>query len=129
MRGDSPELRSMLGGHVTYNESTFGALVQPSGHEPLKGRATFSGVALSPFGVREVNILFNNGRIRFPATLVADPATSRWYRFYDATTKPSYTRTFAARPANVRLLTDVQVEIVDGRGERTLLDDRWIDWN
>ncbi len=128
-RGDSPELRSMLGGHVTYNESTFGALVQPTGHEPLKGRATFSGVALSPFGVREVNLLFNNGRVRYPATLVTDPATSRWYRFYDATTKPSYARTFEARPANVRILTDVQVEIVDGRGGRTLLDDRWIDWN
>jgi hypothetical protein len=129
VRGDLPELRSMLGGHVTYNESTFGALVLPTGREPLKGRATFSGVALSPFGVREVNLLFNNGRVRYPATLAADPATSRWYRFYDATTKPSYTRTFEARPSNVRIHTDVQVEIVDGRGERTLLDDRWIDWN
>ena len=28
----------------------------------------------------------------------------------------------------VRRLTDVQVEIVDGKGERTLLEDRWIEW-
>lgn len=128
VRGDSPELRSMLGGHVTYNDSTFGALVLPTGHETLKGRATFSGVALSPFGVREVNLLFNNGMVRLPATLTADPVTSRWYRWYDATTKPVFIRKFPERPANIRPITDVQVEIVDGRGERTLLDDRWIDW-
>ena len=29
VRGDSPELRAMLGGHSTYNEDTFGALVTP----------------------------------------------------------------------------------------------------
>jgi hypothetical protein len=127
-RGDSPELRSMLGGHVTYNESTFGALVLPTGHGNLKGAVTFSGVALSPFGIREVNLLFENGRIRFPATLQTDPATSRWYRWYDATTKPAFSRVFLSRPKGVRQFTDVQAEIIDGSGKRTLLDDRWIDW-
>jgi hypothetical protein len=128
MRGDSPELRAMLGGHATYNDSTFGALLLPTGHETLKGRATFSGVALSPYGVREVNLLFENGRVRLPATLKSDPQTSRWYRWYDATTKPAYIREFASRPKNIKPNTDVQVEIIDGRGERTLLDDRWLDW-
>jgi hypothetical protein len=128
VRGDSPELRAMLGGHATYNQDTFGALLLPTGHETLKGPATFSGVALSPFGIRQVNLLFENGRVRLPATLKSDPATSRWYRWYDATTKPAYVRAFAARPKNIRPNTDVQVEIIDGRGERLLLDDRWLDW-
>ena len=66
-------LRAMLGGHATYNEDTFGALLLPTGHETLKGSATFSGVALSPFGIREVNLLFENGRVRLPATLKPDP--------------------------------------------------------
>lgn len=128
VRGDSPDLRAMLGGHATYNENTFGALLLPTGHQSLKGPATFSGVALSPYGIREVNLLFENGRIRLPATLKADLQTSRWYHWYDATTKPAYIRQFASRPKNIKPNTDVQVEIVDGRGERTLLDDRWLDW-
>ncbi len=127
-RGDSPELRAMLSGHATYNESTFGALLLPTGHETLKGGATFSGIALSPFGIREVNLLFENGMVRLPATLKTDPGTSHWYPWYDATTKPAYVREFASRPKNIRPNTDVQVEIIDGRGERMLLDDRWLDW-
>jgi len=128
VRGDSPALRAMLGGHATYNESTFGALLLPTGHEALKGPATFSGVALSPYGIREVNLLFENGRVRIPALLKADPQTSHWYRWYDATTRPAYVREFASRPRDIKPVTDVQVEIIDGRGERTLLDDRWLDW-
>jgi hypothetical protein len=128
MRGDSPELRAMLGGHATYNQSTFGALLLPTGHEPIKGPAIFSGVALSPFGIREVNLLFENGRVRLPTTLKTDPGTSRWYRWYDATTKPAYVHELASRPKNIHPRTDVQVEIIDGRGERLLLDDRWLDW-
>lgn len=127
--GDSPELRAMLSGHATYNEDTFGALLLPTGHEKLKGPVTFFGVALSPYGIREVNLLFENGRIRLPATLKADPQTSRWYRWYDATTKPAYIREFGSRPKNIKANTDVQVEIIDGRGSRKLLDDRWLDWD
>jgi len=127
VRGDSPELRSMLSGHSTYNDDTFGALVTPQ-TTSLKGAVTFSGIALSPFGIREVNLLFNNGMLRLPATLKADPQTSHWHRWYDATTKPAFFREFASRPKNIPAITDVQVEIIDGRGERKLLDDRWLDW-
>jgi len=35
----------------------------------------------------------------------------------------------ARRPWNVGRDTDVQVEIIDGRGERTLLEGRWFWWD
>ena len=35
---------------------------------------------------------------------------------------------FPQRPSAIGRVTDVQVEIVDGRGARTLLEDRWIEW-
>jgi hypothetical protein len=123
-RGDSPDLRAMLGGHATYNQDTFGALLLPTGHESLKGSATFSGVALSPFGIREVNLLFEMG-VRLPATLTR-PATSRWYRWYDATTKPAYFARVASRPKNIQPNTDVRWRC-RRRSERLLLDDRWLD--
>jgi hypothetical protein len=47
------------------------------------------------------------------------PATLTGSRFVAA---------FTQRPANIDRDTDVQVEIVDGRGERTLLEGRWIWW-
>jgi hypothetical protein len=129
VHGDSADLRAMLGGHATYSESTFGALLLPTGHDTLKGPAMFSGIALSPFGIREVNLLFENGRVRLPTILKSDPVTSHWYPWYDATTRPAFTREFASRPKNIKPNTDVQAEIVDGRGERTLLEDRWLDWH
>ena len=42
--------------------------------------------------------------------------------------KPRFHRELTSRPPGVRPSTDVQVEIVDGRGGRTRLDDRWIEW-
>jgi hypothetical protein len=35
---------------------------------------------------------------------------------------------FAQRPADIARDTDVQVEIVDRRGGRTLLEGRWLWW-
>jgi hypothetical protein len=126
-RGDAVALRTMLAGHATYNEATFGALLEPS-MRAIPHTALFSGIALSSYGVRSVTLRFNNGAVRIPAQLVADSATSRWYRWYDATPRPRFVARFATPPAAVRGATDVQVEILDGRGHRTLLPDRWIDW-
>ena len=87
----------------------------------------FSGYAMSPHGVREVNLLFNNGAIRIPAYLFPDAALSKAMPSYPVE-KPRFVREIPARPPGVWPETDVQVEIVDGHGQRTRLDDRWIEW-
>jgi hypothetical protein len=123
----SAQLDAMLRGEPTYNESTFGMLNYPVWGERMKD-VYVSGVAFSPYGVREVNLLFDNGAVRVPAELRADPALSRQFPWYDATPRPRFVCAFDRRPSGVRSSTDIQVEIVDGRGERTLLDDRWVEW-
>jgi len=74
------------------------------------------------------DLLFNNGAIRERTTPLDDPALQRVFRWYDATRHPRFGRAFDRRPRGVRQITDVQVEIIDGRGRRTLLEDRWIFW-
>jgi hypothetical protein len=89
--------------------------------------AWFTGYALSPYGVREVNLLFNNGAVRIPTDLRPDASVTKAHPWYPVPA-PRFMRAFERRPPGVRQTTDVQVEIVDGRGVRTLLEDRWIDW-
>jgi hypothetical protein len=124
----SEELEAMLRGEPTYSETTLGVLHTPVNGERLTDRALVSGFAFSPYGVREVNLLLNNGTIRLPTIRRADPALQKRFPWYDATTEPRFLAAFSKRPQRVWANTDIQVEIIDGRGRRTLLDDRWITW-
>jgi hypothetical protein len=124
----APELEAMLRGEPTYSENTFGMLDYPRAGEVLTDRAFISGWALSPFGIQSVNLLFNNGAIRFPTELRPDPGLKTQFRWYDATPRPRYEAAFSKRPRGVWRNTDIQVEIIDGRGKRTLLEDRWVVW-
>jgi len=108
------------------NAIAFGMLDSPLPGQTLT-KGWFSGYAMSPHGVREVDLLFNNGAIRIPAYLFPDPALSKAMPWYPVE-KPRFVRELPSRPAGVWRSTDVQVEIVDGRGARTRLDDRWIEW-
>ncbi len=125
----SAELDAWLRGDAVYSDATFGTLDYPKPGEVLGRNPLFTGFALSPYGIRQVNLLFNNGLIRVPATLrKGETSLQRYFRWYDATSHPRYDAAFSRRPAGVWPVTDVQVEIVDGRGRKTLLEDRWIEW-
>ena len=124
----SSDLTALLNGELTFNENTFGLLDRPKPEETITPSSSASGFAFSPYGIREVNLLMNNGGIRIPTVLQPDAALSRNFHWYDATTTPRFTASFAKRPRGIWEHTDVQVEIIDGRGERTLLDDRWVNW-
>ncbi|HEY8130286.1 MAG TPA: hypothetical protein VII12_00215 [Thermoanaerobaculia bacterium] len=124
----SPELEAMLRGQVTRNESTFGAFFSPAPDTVVNANTPFYGFAFSPYGIREVNLLVNNGAIRLRTELRDDAPLERQFHWYPATTKPKFVAQFGARPAGVWSHTDIQPEIVDGRGTRVLLEDRWISW-
>lgn len=100
---------------------TFGYLERPP---PLRGKAFFSGFAVSPFGVREVDLLFEDGNVRVPATLIPDAKLPPAWG-----AKPRFVALMAKRPRGVSAQSDVQAEIIDGHGERTRLQYYWIDWD
>jgi hypothetical protein len=124
----SPQLESFLAGRDTCGDGTMGALDFP----PAKirfdhGQAIFSGWTMSPHGIRGVDLWFDNRTVRHAAQLVPDPLlNARCPGEHLARTR--YLAQFASRPAAVRRKTDVQVEVTDGRGRKTVFDDRWITW-
>jgi hypothetical protein len=50
------------------------------------------------------------------------------FPWYPRVRNPGFTLTFAKRPRGVSQWTDVQVEIIDGKGGRTRLPDIVIRW-
>jgi hypothetical protein len=121
----TPELEAMLRGEPTCSESIAGGLFSPSPESAIKPSTLFDGLALSPHGIRHVNLLVNNGSMRLKTTLRPDPALSAKI----PECKPvRFIARFDKRPAGVWQATDVQPEIIDGTGRRLLLEDRWIFW-
>ena len=125
---DDVQFARLLEGKSTYNASTFGQLYQPKAASEISGAMTVSGWALSPRGIREVNALIDNGRIRVPAGLFAREDVTRMFPWYPQTPRPAFATRIPRRPEWVPEETDVQIEIIDGSGKRTLLPDVLVTW-
>ena len=125
----SPALDRFLTHQYTYNTDTFGLLNFPPPEEHVKGAAQFSGWALSPYGVKKVDLLLDTGRVRIPTELRAEPSLHRAFPWYPATTKPRFVALLGHRPHGVHRLTNVQVEITDGRDRTRLLEGCRFTWD
>jgi len=106
---------------------TFGFLDTPGPGVRMGIRPFFSGFALSPYGIARVDLLLQNGAVRLPTGLAAEPPTTRLFPWYPVP-RPRFLAAPNARPKGVDVETDAQVEIIDGRGVRTRLEDRWFEW-
>ncbi|HEY8181358.1 MAG TPA: hypothetical protein VII32_03910 [Thermoanaerobaculia bacterium] len=124
----SAELDAMLRGKPTRSQTTFGAFFSPPAGKQIGPETVMSGFAFSPNGIRSVNLLVNSGGKRLPTQLHEDPVLQRAFPWYPATTKPQFTAQFPKRPAGVWKKTDIQPEIIDGKGNRILLEDRFVIW-
>lgn len=122
------DLQRFVSDQQTRSGSTFGALDFPVRDTVFRGKAIFSGYALSPHGIRKVDLLFNNGRIRLPTELRAEPSLHEVFPWYPNVPRPRFVAYFDARPPGIWENTDVQVEITDGRGERTRLWEHFLTW-
>ncbi|HEX6642514.1 MAG TPA: hypothetical protein VF215_15455 [Thermoanaerobaculia bacterium] len=112
---------------TTHTNSTFGDVEQPGWDGVAKGSLTVSGWVLSPHGARHVWVLIDDGRHRFEASRVSRPdLQTRYGWYYDA--KPGFTITIPERPRGVPRKTDVQIEVEDGAGRVSRLDDVLFIW-
>jgi hypothetical protein len=124
--GKGPRPRDVdvfLYGAATCTQSVAGTMDDPSGGHVLHGAGVFRGWASSPHGIRSVDLWFNNRRVKIAARL----------KPLDIERCPGpppvqFQALFGARPENVREKTDVQAEVTDGRGRKTVFEDRWISW-
>ena len=125
---DDPQLARLLDGKSTYNGATFGQLSQPRRDAEVEGSLTVAGWALSPRGIREVNVLIDYGRVRIPAGLFRRDDVTQLFPWYPQTPKPAFATRIPRRPHGVSQSTDLQIEIIDGAGVRTLLPDVPLTW-
>lgn len=123
------QLDTFLAGKETCGDATMGALdFPPPGIRFEYGDAIFSGWTISPHGIRSVDLWFDNRTYRHRAELVKDQLLDQRCASTPGLTRTRYLALFGERPKGVRRKTDVQVEVTDGRGVKTVFDDRWITW-
>ncbi|MDQ6802511.1 MAG: hypothetical protein M3041_16975 [Acidobacteriota bacterium] len=120
-------LERALSGEATYVGRTFGVIDFPR-DERVGKSLTVSGWALSPAGIREVDVLLHSGRVRVRAILTDRGDVQAKFPWYPKVQRAGYTITIPKRPRGVPKYSDVQVEIIDGSGARTRLPDRVIEW-
>ena len=122
------QLQMFLKGRMVCSEGTFGFMELPMPGDDMSKPARFTGWALSPYGIREVWLLLNNGSVRLPTRLSGDRHLSTGFPCYPETTRPRFTAVLPQRPREVWRKTEIQVEIIDGRGGVKRLESRWINW-
>lgn len=112
----------------TYNASPFGTFDVLRNHDELKGPAKFHGWALAADGISGVNLRFQNGAVVIPADLVLRQDVKDVYPWYPLVERPGFHIELPARPPGVKRETDLQLEIIDARGNRTRFPPLWLTW-
>ncbi len=104
---------------------TFGNFDMPQ--YEVRGSRWFAGFAFSPHGIRKVDLLFDDGRIVVPTTLIPDEKLASQLAPVPQTPKPRFIAKLT-RPDGVPRDTPVQAVVTDGRGEQLRLQFYFIRW-
>ena len=128
-QGDREPLARFLAGEPTYNTNTFGWMESPRPHEVHTRQLRVAGWALSPHGIRSATVLIDSGRLRVPMEQYQRPDVVEQFPWYPNVPEPGLIATIPKRPKGTPRHTDIQIEIVDGRGEVTHLRSIPFQWN
>jgi hypothetical protein len=128
--GHLPEqkLARMLAGQSTHSDAILAVVELPQSYATVKGPLRIQGWALSPFGIRDAEILFDGGSVRVPARRVERPDVKKHYHWYYYDGTPGFEATLPARPGGVRRDTLFQVEITDHAGRTIRTGDVLLRW-
>jgi hypothetical protein len=118
----------MLRGEKTYTTSTFGRLEMPKMYDTLHRKMRVSGWALSPNGIRHVEVLVHGGKLRYPASMYDRQDVLSAFPWYPQVPQPGFFVDIPKRPKGIPRETDVQVVITDGEGRVTRLPDTLVYW-
>jgi len=121
------ELARLLDSKATYNGATFAELYEPKRMSEISGPMLVTGWAVSPNGIRSVNIRIDSGRVQVTADLAIRDDVTRAFPWYPQNRRNAFSK-LIPRPRGVPEETDLQIEIIDGSGRRTLLPDVPITW-
>lgn len=121
-------LQAFLAGAPTCGPGVMGTLDHPKNGERIRGGAFFSGWVVSPHGIASVDFWMNNRTWRQRALLVEDASLAGRCPGRRDVERTRYMAMFRERPEGVWPETDVQVEVTDRQGRKTVFDDRWIEW-
>lgn len=122
-RTPQEELAAMLDGKATGSEGTIAHVDAPVYFGEVHMPMTIAGWAMSPSGIKAVDILFESGRIRVPAELVPRGDVNALFPWYANMPRPGFQKTFPKLPRGVRNDTDIEIEVTDGRGQTMKLPD------
>jgi len=126
---DDDELQRALRGQATYMARSFGVVDTPHSDDTINGPLTVTGWALSPNGINGVDVLLHNGLFRYHTTPTDRFDVKTKFPWYPRVRRAGFTVTLPdKRPRGVPRWTDVQAEIIDGKGGRTRLPDIVLNW-
>jgi hypothetical protein len=125
---DQDKLGRYLHHLPTYNESVFGALEKPAMMSTVFKTLEVSGWALSPKGIRAVEVELGSAKERYAATMVPRPDINARYPWY-GNAPSGFRLVVPKRPKGMPRETDVQVFITDGAGQTLRLKDTLITWH
>lgn len=103
------------GGGATYASDVIRVDVHPQG--VIRGKLVIAGWALASEEIQSINILFGNGRHRFPATRFARPDVRDALPWHPDTTRAGFRREFDNPPGSINGDADMIVEIVTASGK------------
>ncbi|MGN6182098.1 MAG: hypothetical protein ACTHQM_00405 [Thermoanaerobaculia bacterium] len=124
----TPELEALLDGKPQCGRALMGALDFPPPEFAFPRGAIFSGWVVSHDGIGSVDLWFNNRRTKITAKLQAEQQLESRCAGVPNVTRARFVATLYERPPEIREVTDVQPEVTDAHGLKTVFDDRWISW-
>jgi hypothetical protein len=126
---NAPGLETFFEYRPTCTSGMMGALDHPAGGAHFQKGAMFSAWAVSRDGVVSADLWFNNRTYRHRAQLIHDEPLNARCPGVPNVGRARFIALFKERPEGVRRITDVQVELIDRKGVKHVLDDRWITWD